>query len=572
MSFEKIYKTFKLPIEYNEKKKQIKSHLISDLELVKTVNEKETPMFNHLLQPKTDLGKLCIDKWKNYYTPDKKYLSNTQKLLSTLPDFNYNEKLMTKMFQSWTKMKNNQNFIEYYQYIEFDKLKWLNGYSSFLFLLSFYNISSPVLNLVTPIALMILPFILIKMLGMQITATNYISILKRELAKHPIGKLFTSFGRVSLNQKFYLLVGAGLYIYNFYQNILSCIRFYKNLNFISNEFKTFKEYLENTITNMNVIIPQLEGLEMYEDFLEDVKCNRQYLIEILESIKNVPTCKVNMKTFMCIGETMKYFYKFYSSEQFDTAINFSLGFNSYLESLKGIKSNINNNIINKATLVKNKSKTIINIKQIYNPSLKSPIKNDINFKKNKIITGPNAAGKTTILKSTILNLVITQQIGFGYYESAKITPVDYLHCYINIPDSCSRDSLFQSEANRCKEILDIIEKNPEDKHFCVFDELFSGTNPYEAICTAKAYLEFISKNKNVKFLLTTHFIRLCRICSKEFMENYNMKIERQNEQLIYTYKIQKGISKVKGGIHVLQQLKYNPDIIENAKKTIENLE
>ena len=88
---------------------------------------------------------------------------------------------------------------------------------------------------------------------------------------------------------------------------------------------------------MNVIIPQLEGLEKYEEFLEDVKCNRQYLIEILESIKNVPTCKVNMKTFMCIGETMKYFYKFYSSEQFDTAINFSLGFNSYLESLKRYK-------------------------------------------------------------------------------------------------------------------------------------------------------------------------------------------------------------------------------------------
>ena len=76
----------------------------------------------------------------------------------------------------------------------------------------------------------------------------------------------------------------------------------------------------------------------------------------------------------------------------------------------------------------------------------------------------------------------------------------------------------------------------------------------------------------MKFLLTTHFIRLCKICSKEFIENYNMNIEKQGEQLIYTYKLQKGISTVKGGIHVLQQLKYNADIIENAKKTIENLE
>ena len=157
---------------------------------------------------------------------------------------------------------------------------------------------------------------------------------------------------------------------------------------------------------------------------------------------------------------------------------------------------------------------------------------------------------------------------FRSFTSAKITPIDYLHCYINIPDSCSRDSLFQSEAKRCKDILDIITNNPDSKHFCVFDELFSGTNPYEAICTAKAYLEHISKNNNVKFLLTTHFIRLCNICDKSNIENYNMLINILDEKLNYTYKIDKGISNVKGGIHVLENLGYNKDIIDNAKKTI----
>jgi DNA mismatch repair ATPase MutS len=50
---------------------------------------------------------------------------------------------------------------------------------------------------------------------------------------------------------------------------------------------------------------------------------------------------------------------------------------------------------------------------------------------------------------------------------------------LNIPDSSGRDSLFQAESRRCKEIIDIINKDKTHRHFCIFDELFSGTNPVE---------------------------------------------------------------------------------------------
>ena len=53
------------------------------------------------------------------------------------------------------------------------------------------------------------------------------------------------------------------------------------------------------------------------------------------------------------------------------------------------------------------------------------------------------------VKSYIINL-LSQQIGFGYYKKGILNPFDYIHCYINIPDDCSRDSLFQSEVRRCK--------------------------------------------------------------------------------------------------------------------------
>ena len=104
---------------------------------------------------------------------------------------------------------------------------------------------------------------------------------------------------------------------------------------------------------------------------------------------------------------------------------------------------------------------------------------------------------------------MTQQIGYGFYYTCETSFFDHIHCYLNIPDTCSRDSLFQAEARRCKNILQCIIDNPNKKHFCIFDELYSGTNPYEAISSAYSYLKFIANNKNVKFLLTTHYLKLC---------------------------------------------------------------
>ena len=78
-----------------------------------------------------------------------------------------------------------------------------------------------------------------------------------------------------------------------------------------------------------------------------------------------------------------------------------------------------------------------------------------------------------------------------------MTPFDHIHCYLNIPDTSSRDSLFQAEARRCLEILTKIKDNEDKKHFCIFDELFSGTNPYEAISSAKSYLTHISKSDKI---------------------------------------------------------------------------
>jgi DNA mismatch repair ATPase MutS len=125
--------------------------------------------------------------------------------------------------------------------------------------------------------------------------------------------------------------------------------------------------------------------------------------------------------------------------------------------------------------------------------------------------------------------------------------------------------LFQAEARRCKDIIDSIDENKENTHFCAFDELYSGTNPEEAILSANAFMKYLIKHKNVNCILTTHFIELCKqLDNDELIENYRMKTINSNGDFKYSYLLEKGISDIRGGIKVLYDMNYPKEIIENA--------
>jgi len=213
------------------------------------------------------------------------------------------------------------------------------------------------------------------------------------------------------------------------------------------------------------------------------------------------------------------------------------------------------------------------MKNAYYPTYidRDPIKNNIKVDKNVIITGPNASGKTTLLKTTFINLLFSQQFGVGFYEKANIQVFDNFKCYINIPDTSGRDSLFQAEARRCKNIIDNIVNN-DTKSFCIFDELFSGTNPYEAIGAASGFLDYLNTHKNITYMITTHFLDLCKNMDDDNQcKNICMGVNANNSKIEYTYKINDGISNVKGALHVLKELNYPQIIIDRAESILDNL-
>ena len=235
-----------------------------------------------------------------------------------------------------------------------------------------------------------------------------------------------------------------------------------------------------------------------------------------------------------------------------------------------VNGKISSAMFSKGELSENQKGSTI-FKDQYYPSHNNSIviENDCKIEKNIIITGPNASGKTTYLKTTMLNIIFTQQVGFGFYSSANLIPYSHIHSYLNIPDTSGRDSLFQAESRRCKDIIDIINENQEGRHFAIFDELYSGTNPVEASKSAYAFLLYLSKKSNVDFILTTHYRTVC----KKLKKNPKIKClkmnarELANGQIEYTYRICSGISKIQGAIKVLKDMDYPAEIIE----TIENM-
>jgi hypothetical protein len=573
---------FQLPIAHLEQKSLLEEHTIMDLELLPVEGHNES-LYKYVFNPETVFGEKTIPLWSKYYTPDTTFLKESQTLLkSKMKSYVLPVEKQKQVADVWQEIQAETGFAEKYSYVEWEKLAFLNHNSKFLQCLSMYNMAAPLFSLMLPIFFLILPLLIIKIRGLPISIEKYIELLKFVFKKHQIGQIF-DLSQASFEKIIYVVASGVFYVIQIYQNIMSCRKFYYNMSKIHEQIFIMRDYLDSTITNMDILKTQCLGLKTYEPFIAEMTSHQKICEYVLNDFNKVSPKKIRIKKLWEIGHMMKCFYQLYKNKQFHETLQYTFGFNGYIDNINGLRKNIT---LKNMNMCKFKTSSITKFTNAYFPTLvnNKPIKNTYKIDKHLIITGPNAAGKTTLLKTTIFNIIISQQIGFGFYKKANIVPYDMIHCYINIPDTSARDSLFQAEAKRCKDILAKIEQSTDLskaktspfsklRHFCVFDELYSGTNPYEAISSAYAYLKYLNKYDNVNFVLTTHFLDLCRRLEKEReIHNYHMKIETVNDDFKYTYKLEKGISDIKGGVKVLKDLEYPAEIIKNTNDTLKELD
>lgn len=536
---------FKAPIELLDqtKVKTVSDNCANDLQLKELYND----LFEKTSSDSNSLTQLR-KTWLSTFTTDTSYLKETQSLLSqnkiTLSTVN-TEPIRAII----NELKTNPSFREKYEYITVDYFEHLNKNEYVLHLISLYSLISPIISLITPFIMLIIPFFILSVRGTSISFSTYITQLKRVLVMLPIGKLF-EFGSASWDQRGFILFSVILYLVQIYQNSLTCYRFYKNSGKMVKELHQIADYCDETIKTMELFLQMTADYESYRPF-------NQTLEEKIQALRGTSAQfrKIREGAFKNMGERMRAYYDVFCDEKLDQLLEYTFSFHEYVMNISSLSILRENGHLKPCRFSTSK----FSFKNLYHPLLRfqNPVKNSFNLTKTSmILSGPNASGKTTLIKSMMINLILAQQTGMGFYDKAQIIPHDFIHCYINIPDTSDRDSLFQAEARRCKEILTTIDNNKDARHLCVFDELFSGTNPYEAVASATGYLQYLNSRANVRYMLTTHYIELCE------------KFIQQNFTFEKKYSLSQGITKIRGGIRVLEELEFPESIVTTAKDLV----
>jgi len=567
--------SFKLPISYLDKSKlhSLSDVVSSDLELIQSTNNShpDKSMYSYLFKPSHPFSHLLIPNWEKQYTSDIDFLENTKTIINRFNKVreHCNYKLdCHRIFDIWDTVKQDKTFLERYSYIDWDVIREFNHSPTFLQFMSVVNISSPLISLIIPFVFLLFPFILLKIQGIPISFTSYMEMLKNLAKHHFIGKAISTMQSFGWEKVLYLLLTFGLYVLQIYQNINSCTRYYNNIRKINKIITDLREYAENSITKIDSFLDIASDCHTYTPFCKEANSHRGYLRLMCDELNEIKPFENTYNNFTNTGTLMKCFYHIYENPFYENSIKFSMGFEGYIDNINGICDNVKNGNVCFANFDTNNK---CELREQYYPPLidENPVKNTCKFDKNMIISAPNKAGKTTILKTSAINIIFSQQFGCGFYKTANIIPYTHIHSYLNIPDTSERDSLFQAESRRCKDIIDIIIENNDTshRHFCIFDELYSGTNPTEAAQAGKAFLEYMSHHTNVTFLLTTHYKKICKhFKQSKYIQNYKMDVNVLNDgKFEYKYKIKKGISHINGAIRVLKDMDYPEEILSQLE-------
>ena len=188
-----------------------------------------------------------------------------------------------------------------------------------------------------------------------------------------------------------------------------------------------------------------------------------------------------------------------------------------------------------------------------------------------ILTGPNMAGKSALLRQTALIVLMAQMGSFVPAESASIGVVDKIFTRVGASDNISvGESTFMVEMNEAASILN----NLSERSLVLFDELGRGTSTYDGISIAWAIVEYIHEQKgHAKTLFATHYHELNEM-EKHFsrIRNYNVSVREVDNKVIFMRKLVRGGSEHSFGIHVAKLAGMPSSIVQRANQILSDLE
>mgnify|MGYP001258381424 FL=1 len=422
--------------------------------------------------------------------------------------------------------------------------KYINLIEPILDSYHFYKIGFiPLSSLIYPITSLLAPFFYLKKyMNTNLTISNYLTLIKNFLIL-----FFKSTGNFKQNiLKFiFFCIYVFIYMYNIYQTF------------------EFSYILYNTKKNLH---KKMDGLIK---FINEAN-------EIIDNFNKEKSQEIMLKPFinkyyypyeLKLKNTMTDIYKLWKNDSIkETISKLLLTIYTYdiINSISKIKvvSNYNNFYYDNynSTKIWGMKNPVLSTTQVSNP---------VDLNKNIIITGPNAAGKTTYVKSILSNIILSQTFGIIYGNKSSMQLYDCIYSFMRITDELGKKSYFEAEAELC---LEMINKSNEmiklnKKGLFLMDEPMHSTPPTEGMATAYAVAENIGLKPNINIIITTHFYKLTNLEKKYPDKFINLSVEaiENNNNFIFPYKIKKGSSYQCIAIELLSDKKFPSSVINSAK-------
>lgn len=212
-------------------------------------------------------------------------------------------------------------------------------------------------------------------------------------------------------------------------------------------------------------------------------------------------------------------------------------------------------------LMKGKNDTLV-IKDGFHPCIENPVANSLRQNRGMLITGSNASGKSTFLKTVAINAVLAQSINTC---CAKAYSGNYYRIYssMSLRDNLeSGDSYYMVEIKALKRIVDAALLRSQNPLLCFVDEVLRGTNTVERIAASVQILKKLAQS-GIYCFAATHDIELTQLLEREY-DNYHFEEEVRNGDVLFSYRLMRGRAHTRNAIRLLEIIGFSEDIIKRA--------
>ena len=423
------------------------------------------------------------------------------------------------------------------------------NYSSYLLdIYHFYKIILlPMTSLIYPLSIIYTPYYYInRYLHIDMSFVKYMGIIYEFLKI-----LFKLSGNIKtdLTKIITIFIYLSIYIYSIYQTFYISYIIYKTREKLFNKLIGLVDFIKTSITIIKQSNNIWKSFFLYSNSITEEEINN--------SINNLSLLDNNLSTV----------YKLWKNDNYKYDIINLLKIIYTIDAIDVICKLKNTN--NWCLPTYNDTNT--KILAVNNPLLPlNQVSNPVNLSKNIIITGVNAGGKTTYVKSITINIILAQTIGIINALKGNVYLYDAIITFMRVSDELGSKSYFEAETSHCNNMINVADElfKQNKRGLFLMDEPMHSTPPIEGVSVAFSVAEYLAKLKSVTLIITTHFHNLIELEDKykSLFINLNVNATYNEKTKLYdfNYKINRGGSTQIIAIELLEKHKFNKDIINSA--------